>query len=147
MRLQDILSAAGRYKPRKRVGRGEGSGHGKTSGRGSKGKGARAGSKRLFGYEGGQNPLLARIPKRGFNNANFRRLFQVVNVGDLEAFSAGARVDAAALADRKLIRPGGGPVKILGDGSLGKKLTVAAEAFSKSAQAKIAAAGGKVERV
>jgi large subunit ribosomal protein L15 len=147
MKLDEILSAAGPHKRSRRLGRGEGSGRGKTSGRGTKGKGARAGVKRLFGFEGGQNPILKRIPKRGFNNANFRVAFQVVNVSDLERFNDGDRVDVTVLADRKLVRPAGGPVKVLGGGSLGKKLTVVADAFSKGAQEKIAAAGGSVERL
>ena len=147
MKLDEILSAAGKYKGRKRVGRGEGSGHGKTSGRGTKGAGARAGAKAMLGYEGGQNPILARIPKRGFNNANFRTTYQVVNVCDLEAFDADARVDVSAMEGRGLVRPGGGPVKVLGKGELSKKLTVIANAFSASGEQKIAAAGGNVERL
>ena len=147
MKLDDILSSAGPHKRRRRLGRGEGSGRDKTSGRGTKGKGARAGAKALYGFEGEQNPLLARSPKRGFNNANFRVEYQVVNVADLGVFDDGQRVDLEALAGKKLIRPGGGPVKVLGTGEVGKKLTVVANAFSKSAQAKIASAGGSVERI
>ncbi len=147
MRLDDILSQAGRKKPRKRVGRGRSSGHGKTCGRGHKGAGQRAGAKARFGYEGGQNPALARIPQRGFNNANFRTAYQVVNVADLEGFEAGQRVDLEALAGKNLIRRGGGPVKVLGDGKLSKKLTVVAHAFSSAAAEKIAAAGGSAERL
>ena len=145
MKLQDILSRAGKHKSRRRVGRG--GAHGKTCGRGHKGAGARSGSGSLFGYEGGQNPALARLPKRGFNNANFRKEYQVVNLSALDAFNDGDRVDAEALAAKCLIRAGGGPVKILGGGSIGKKITVAANAFSKTAAEKIEAAGGSVERV
>jgi large subunit ribosomal protein L15 len=145
MKLDEILSSAGRTKARKRVGRGRGSGRGKTSGRGHKGAGQRAGFKSNFGYEGGQTPALARIPKRGFNNADFRTVYQVVNASRLAAFEDGDRVDPEALAAKSLIRRGAGPVKILGEGELGKKLTVAAHAFSSSAAEKIRAAGGSVE--
>ena len=104
------------------------------------------------GPEGGrasatQNPALLRIPQRGFNNANFRTRYQVVNVSALEAFNDGDRVDVEALATQKLVRPGGGPVKILGDGKLSKKLTVVAHAFSASAAERIAAAGGSTEQL
>ena len=99
------------------------------------------------GHEGGQNPALMRIPKRGFNNANFRKTYQIVNVGGLSRFESGARVDPEALVDKGLIRPAGGPVKILGNGKLSVKLTVVADAFSASATEKIAAAGGSVERL
>lgn len=145
MNLQDILSAAGRHKRRKRCGRGRASGRGKTSGRGHKGAGQRAGRRSRFGYEGGQNPALARIPQRGFNNADAHVTYQVVNVAALAAFDEGARVDLAAMAARRLVRPGGGPVKILGDGKLARKLTVVADAFSTSAVEKIRSAGGNVE--
>jgi large subunit ribosomal protein L15 len=146
MKLDEILSAAGKYKRRKRIGRGTGSGHGKTSGRGHKGYGSRAGAKSRAGYEGGQTPMLSRIPKRGFNNANFRREFQIVNLAGLEeSFDDGARVDAAALVDAKLIDNTAMAVKILGNGELKKKLTVVANKFSASAAEKIAQAGGTVE--
>lgn len=147
MKLEEILTLAGHKKKRKRVGRGEGTGHGKTAGRGQKGAGARAGVKANFGYEGGQNPILFRIPKRGFNNANFTLEYQVVNVGSLEKFDDGQRVDIEAMVKSKLARAGSGPIKILGDGALSKKLTVVAHAFSGSAQTKITAAGGTVERI
>ena len=147
MKLDEILNSAGRHKPRKRTGRGRGSGRGKTSGRGHKGAGQRAGSGSLFGYEGGQTPALARIPKRGFNNADAHVTYQVVNVSALERFDDGGRVDVAALVASKLVRAGRGPVKILGEGKLSKKLTVAADAFSSSAVEKIQAAGGDVERL
>ena len=146
MKLDDILSAAGKHKGRRRRGRGMGSGAGKTCGRGHKGAGQRAGAGAGYGREGGQNPALARIPKRGFNNANFRTRYQVVNVADLELFSDGDRVDYDALVKQGLIRPDGGPVKILGDGRVIRKLTVVAEAFSTSAEKKITEAGGSVER-
>lgn len=148
MRLNDVLSKAGKYKTRKRVGRGTGSGHGKTSSRGTKGFYSRSGAATRIGYEGGQTPIVARIPKRGFSNFNFAKNFQVVNVADLEKkFEAGARVDAAALEKLDLIPDASKPVKILGTGELTKKLTVAASRFSASASAKITAAGGTIEQV
>ena len=148
MKLDEILKTAGRHKTRKRVGRGNGSGHGKTSGRGHRGYHQRSGSGKLYGFEGGQNPTLARIPKRGFSNANFRTEYQVVNVATLEArFEAGARVDAEALASAGLISDAAKLVKILGAGELTKKLTVVAHQFSASAAEKIAKAGGAAERL
>jgi len=145
MKLEDILSKVGKNKSRKRVGRG--GCRGNTSGRGNKGAGQRSGSKSLFGYEGGQNPALARLPKRGFNNANFRTEYQIVNLAALDVFNDGDQVDAETLAAKSLIRAGGAPVKVLGDGEISKKLTVVADAFSKSAVEKIEAAGGSVQRV
>ena len=138
MKLDEILSAAGKHKRRKRIGRGTGSGHGKTSGRGHKGYGARAGAKCRAGYEGGQSTIVSRIPKRGFNNFNFRTEYQVVNLVDLEdAFEDGARVDVEALKQKKLIDTG--------DGELKKKLTVIADRFSAKAAEAITKAGGTVE--
>jgi large subunit ribosomal protein L15 len=146
MNLDDILSQAGRNKPRRRIGRGDGSGHGKTSGRGHKGYHSRSGSKRRLGYEGGQNPVLARVPKRGFNNANFRTEYQVVNVADLEeVFDANARVDAETLWQASLINEIDRPVKILGTGEISKSLTVVADKFSATAREKITQAGGTAE--
>ncbi len=147
MKLEEVMQQAGKAKRRKRVGRGIGSGMGKTSGRGHKGYGSRAGSTSLFGYEGGQTPTLSRIPKRGFNNANFRTVYQTVNVSSLEQrFEADQRVDAEALAAARLIQDAGKPVKVLGNGELKKKLTVVAAKFSKSAAEKITQAGGTVEQ-
>ena len=146
MNLDEILSSAGKYKRRKRLGRGIGSGLGKTSGRGHKGYGSRAGAKSRQGYEGGQNPVIARLPKRGFSNVNFRTVYQVVNVASLDRFEDGARVDGAALAGAGLIADAGKPVKVLGNGELGKKLTVVASKFSASAAEKIAKAGGTTEK-
>jgi len=145
MKLDEILSKAGRYKSRKRVGRG--GKRGKTSGRGHKGAGQRSGSSALYGYEGGQNPALSRIPKRGFNNAQFRTTYQVVNVADLNVFDDGSKVDLQKLAEKGLIRPDAEPVKILGDGTVIKKLTVSANAFSATAEKKIIDAGGSVEKI
>lgn len=146
MKLDEVLSTAGKNKRRKRVGRGVGSGRGKTSGRGHKGYGARSGSGSLLGFEGGQNPMLARIPKRGFSNARFRKDYQTVNVALLEGFENGARVDGRALEAARLIQDAAKPVKILGNGELKKKLTVVASKFSASAAEKITKAGGSVEQ-
>jgi large subunit ribosomal protein L15 len=146
MNLDEILHSAGRHKLRTRVGRGTGSGHGKTSGRGHKGMHARAGARRRLKYEGGQNPILARIPKRGFSNAYFRRVFQIVNVCDLERFADGSRVDAGAMEQARLIDDAGKPVKVLGNGQITKKLTVVATNFSQSAAEKIAQVGGTIQR-
>jgi len=145
MKLHDLKNTFER-SARKRVGRGDGSGTGKTSGRGGKGDSARNGFAYRGYFEGGQIPFFRRLPKRGFNNPNHRE-FSVVNVGLLEqAFAAGDEVDLAALRAKglvgKKVRDG---LKILGDGELTKALTVKAEKFSGSAKAKIEAAGGTVE--
>jgi large subunit ribosomal protein L15 len=143
MKLEEILAAAGKHKKTKRLGRGNGSGQGCTAGRGHKGAGARAGAKRRYGFEGGQNPMLMRFPKRGFNNVNFARDYQVVNLATLEAkFDAGATVDAAALAEAGLIADAAKPVKILAKGELTKSLTVSADKFSAKAAQAIESAGG-----
>lgn len=147
MKLDEILELAGKHPRRKRVGRGTGSGHGKTSGRGTKGMYARSGAKRRFGYEGGQNPMLARAPKRGFSNAGFRTEYQIVNVSELQKFDDGARVDPQALLQAGMIDNPQAPVKVLGNGDLSKKLTVVAHKFSASAKDKIAGCGGSVEEV
>ena len=147
MKLDQILSTAGKHKRRKRLGRGTGSGQGKTSGRGTKGAGARAGWTQRLGKEGGQNTIFARSPKRGFSNFHFRDDFAIVNVSDLENFEAGARVDAAALVQAGLIRDAAKPLKVLGTGEIKQKLTVVANKFSASAAEKIKQAGGTVETV
>ena len=147
MKLDEILHSAGRSKRRKRVGRGTGSGQGKTSGRGHKGYHSRSGSGQRLGFEGGQTPVFARVPKRGFSNARFREDFQIVNISQLSRFPDGARVDAAALEEAGLIEDARKPVKVLGDGKLNKKLAVAAGKFSATAEAKITHAGGTVEQV
>jgi len=147
MKLDEILSAAGPHKRAKRLGRGRGSGCGKTSGRGTKGYGARAGARSRAGYEGGQNPQIARSPKRGFHNI-FAVTVEVVNVRDLdELFEDGAKVDAAALREKGLIRSTGSVVKVLGAGELTHRLTVAVARVSKTAADKITAAGGTVELI
>lgn len=145
MKLDEILHSAGKYKKTKRLGRGTGSGQGKTSGRGTKGAGARAGWHARLGKEGGQNPIHARIPKRGFSNAGFRKVYQVVNVVDLEKFEDGSQVDAAALCKAGLVRDADKPIKVLGDGELKKKLTVVVDKLSTAAAAKIQQAGGTVQ--
>ena len=145
MQLADVLKRAGAHKRRKRVGRGESSGHGKTSTRGTKGAHSRAGAKRGNLREGGQMPLFRRIPKRGFSNFEFRTEYSVVNVGDIEArFEAGAHVTPGALVEVGLIRNLRLDVKVLGGGELSKKLKVEAAKFSRQAAQKITAAGGEV---
>ena len=148
MEIAEITKLAGRWKRRRRVGRGQGSGHGKTCGRGLKGGGSRAGWKRRGMAEGGQMPIFRRLPKRGFNNAQYRTRYNVINVGDLEGrFDAGAHVTPDALIDVGLVRRRGLGVKVLGDGALTKALTVEAARFSKQAAEKISAAGGEARVV
>ena len=144
MKLHELSPAFGSTKEAKRIGRGHGSGNGKTAGKGHKGQKARAGHGMRIGFEGGQMPLQRRVPKRGFNNI-FAEEWLAVNVAALERFEDGATVDAAALAEKKIIRKTGLPVKVLGNGKLTKNLTVKLNAFSASASEKIAAAGGKAE--
>jgi len=147
MRLHDLKPRPGARHRRKRLGQGESSGHGKTSGRGGKGQTARSGSSIRIGFEGGQMPLIRRIPKRGFNNVRFATQYIAVNVGDLNQFEDGARVDEAALRAAGLANGRAAGVKILGDGELTKKLAVSASAFSASAKTKIEARGGTCEIV
>jgi large subunit ribosomal protein L15 len=143
--LSKLKAPAGARRNIKRVGRGESSGHGKTSCHGHKGQLARSGGGKGPGFEGGQTPLQRRLPKVGFVNPT-RVEYQVVNVGTLnEAFEAGAVVDAKALHDKGITRHAAGRVKVLGEGDLGKKLTVKADRFSKSAKEKIEKAGGTAE--
>ncbi len=145
--LHNLKPAEGATRKRKRVGRGPGSGNGKTAGRGHKGQKSRSGYSRRYGFEGGQMPLVRRIPKRGFTNI-FRVGFQVVNLRDLDRmFSDGDSVTPELLVEKGLIRGGSKPVKVLASGELSKKLTVQAHAFSKNAQATIEAAGGSCETV
>jgi large subunit ribosomal protein L15 len=144
MDLSDLSPAKGSRSARKRLGRGPGSGLGKTSGRGHKGRGARSGGNTHPRFEGGQMPLQRRLPKRGFHNP-FRRTYSVINLARLEAlFEGGAVVDAAVLIERGVVRAGR-PIKVLGQGELSKALTVKAHAFSASAKERIAAAGGSAE--
>lgn len=146
MKLNDVLKHAGADKRRKRVGRGHGSGHGGTSGRGHKGAGSRSGWTTRGLAEGGAMPMFRRLPKRGFNNFNFRTEYSVVNVGELDAvFDSGTHVTRQLLHETGLIRTLRLPVKVLGDGNLGKKLKVDAEKFSASAAEKITRAGGEAK--
>jgi len=141
--ITEISKHAAKRKKTKRVGRGNGSGRGTYSTRGCKGQKARKGKKLRPGFEGGQTPLVQRMPKlRGFKS--LRTPYQVVNVGDLEIFDNGTTIDAKVLAKKGLVRPKS-TVKILGDGELKKKLTIQIEAVSKSAKNKIEKAGGKIE--
>ena len=144
----EITTIAGRYKKRKRIGRGKGSGHGKTCGRGHKGCGSRPGSSARLTYEGGQMPLFRRLPKRGFNNYNFSRRYEIVNISQLERiFDDGAAINVQELATAGLVDSFKSKVKVLGDGELTKKLTVMAHKFSKSAEQKISDCGGTVKVV
>jgi len=147
MELHDLHPAPGAKRQRKRVGRGPGSGNGKTAGRGHKGQKSRSGYSRRYGFEGGQMPLVRRIPKRGFTNI-FRVEFQVVNFRDLERiFSEGDTVSPESLIEKGLVRGGKRPIKVLADGDLSKKLIVQAHKFSGSARAGIEKAGGSCEVV
>ncbi|MHB8894789.1 MAG: 50S ribosomal protein L15 [Candidatus Geothermincolia bacterium] len=146
MRLHNLKPAPGARKDRKRIGRGHGSGSGKTAGRGHKGQNARSGSSKNPGFEGGQMPLYRRLPKLGGFTPRNRKIYAIVNVCDLEErFEKDAVVDPAALAASGLIKKERESVKILGDGELTMSLTVKAHAFTKSAREKIEAAGGKAE--
>jgi len=131
-------------KRKKMLGRGLGSGHGKTAGRGTKGAGSRAGANLRPGFEGGQMPLFRRVARRGFSNQPFKIVYQVVNVGDLNRFADGDTVTAETLAARGLARKRGVPVKVLGDGELTRKLVVDVAKVSAAARAKITALGGEV---
>ena len=145
MKLHELSPAAGSTKARKRIGRGAGSGQGKTAGKGHKGQKARAGRGMRPGFEGGQLPLYRKLPKRGFNNI-FRIEMALVNVAALDkAFEAGETVTVDALISKGLVKKVLGGVKVLGNGELSKALTVQANAFSDSAKQKIEAAGGKAE--
>lgn len=144
MDLSNLKPALGSTKTRKRLGRGAGSGLGKTSGKGHKGQKARSGGSIKAGFEGGQMPLQRRLPKRGFTSLD-KKVYALVNLRDLELFEAGSVIDVEALALAGLVNKVIDGVKILGDGELTKALTIKAHKFSKSAQEKIEAAGGKVE--
>jgi len=147
MMIHEVTEQAGANKRRKRVGRGPGSGTGKTCGRGHKGARSRSGFARKAGHEGGQMPLFRRIPKRGFTNARFRKEFAVVNLKALEAnFDAGAEVNPEMLAKVGLIGEATKPLKVLGEGELTKPLNVTATAFSASAREKIEKAGGSANQ-
>ncbi|HOV80684.1 MAG TPA: 50S ribosomal protein L15 [Bacillota bacterium] len=145
MKLHELKPAPGARKKPTRKGRGIGSGLGKTAGRGHKGQKSRSGGGVRPGFEGGQMPLQRRMPKRGFTNAMFAREIIAVNVGRLNRFESGATVTPETLLAARVVRKVGDGVKILGKGNLDRPLTVQAHAFSKSAEEKIVAAGGKAE--
>lgn len=145
MGLNNLKPAKGSTRNRKRVGRGPGSGLGKTSGRGEKGQKSRSGFSHKDGFEGGQMPLHRRVPKRGFTNARFKKEFVEINVGRLEAFDAGTIVTPEILLKHGMIKKLADGVKVLGDGDFTKALTVRAHRFSAKAQERITGLGGKAE--
>ena len=142
--LSNLSPQPGSRKPRKRIGRGLGSGHGKTATRGHKGHKARSGGGIKVGFEGGQMPLQRRLPKRGFNNI-FKKVFAIVNVQDLERFAADTRVDKQVLVSAGLVSNNDNLIKILGNGELKNAITVVVDKVSGSARQKIEAVGGKIE--
>ena len=144
MKLHELKPAPGSRRPRKRVGRGIAAGQGKTAGRGTKGQKARAGGGVRPGFEGGQNPLYRRLPKRGFTNPN-RKEYAVINVDDLNRFEEGTVVTPELLKEKGVVKNLKDGLKVLGDGDLKVKLTVKAHKFSRTAEEKIAAAGGATE--
>jgi large subunit ribosomal protein L15 len=146
MELNNLKPKKGSKHAKKRVGRGPGSGHGKTASRGEKGQKSRSGYSRQIGFEGGQMPLHRRLPKRGFTNI-FKRDYAVVNLSDLDRFDNGATVDEAALRSAGLVKGQNDGIKILGDGKLTKKLTVHATKFSGTAKKQIEAAGGTCQEI
>lgn len=145
--IHEITALAPRFKKSQRKGRGESSGRGKTSGRGNKGAKARVGKYVKRGHEHGQTPIYRRLPKRGFSNENFERRFHIVNLSDLERFDDGSTVDAATLIEAGLVPDDKQPVKILGNGAIGKKLTIVAGWYSRSAHQKITEAGGTAQNL
>jgi large subunit ribosomal protein L15 len=144
MKLGDLKPAAGSTKNKKRIGRGNASGWGRNAGRGEKGYGSRTGSKSAGLFEGGQMPLHRRLPKRGFTN-HFRKEYEVLNLRDLGRVES-STIDAAALLEAGLVRKADSLIKVLGDGEIDRAVEITVDAFSKSAEAKITAAGGKVTR-
>ena len=144
MKLHELKPQPGARKREKRIGRGPGSGHGKTSTRGHKGQGARSGGTKGPGFEGGQQPLIRRIPKRGFKNI-FRKEYTIVNLSDLARFDASQKITPDLLKETGIIRKSATELKVLGDGELTKPLSIAAHKFSETALAKIQAAGGRGE--
>lgn len=144
MKIHELSPAVGSNKDVKRIGRGHGSGNGKTAGKGHKGAKARSGPNKRAGFEGGQMPLQRRVPKRGFNNI-FATRYAVLNVSDLNVFEEGTVVDTAALKSKGIVKKTYDGVKVLGNGEVTVKLTVKATAFSETAKAKIEAAGGTAE--
>ncbi len=146
MSLESLKPAAGALKAKRRIGRGPGSGRGKTAGRGHKGAKSRSGYSRRRGFEGGQMPLIRRVPKRGFTNI-FKKRIETVNVRDLNRLPEGSVVTPELLVQQRLIRKRYDGVKVLGNGELETKLVVQAHAFSEAAKTKIEAAGGRVEEL
>jgi large subunit ribosomal protein L15 len=146
MELNNLKPKKGARHAKKRIGRGPGSGHGKTAGRGEKGQKSRSGFSRQPGFEGGQMPLHRRLPKRGFTNI-FKKEYAVVNLADLERFDNGATVDEAALRQAGLVKGRNDGIKVLGKGKLSKKLTVSATKFSETAKKSIEAAGGTCQEI
>ena len=145
MKLHELNPSEGAFKTRKRVGRGPGSGLGKTSGKGHKGQNARSGGGVRPGFEGGQLPLFRRLPKRGFSNAKFKTVYAVINLSDLNKFEDGAIVTPEILKEMGILKNQLDGVKVLGNGKLEKKLTVKAHKFSKTAKEAIEKMGGKAE--
>ncbi len=146
MELNNLRPSIGSTKNRKRIGRGTGSGHGKTATKGHKGQKARSGGSIKAGFEGGQMPLQRRLPKRGFTPLD-RVVFSLVNISQLDVFEAGSVIDATALISKGLIKSDRFAVKILGNGDITKSLKISANKFSQSAKDKIIAAGGSVEEI
>ncbi len=144
MDVNTVTAKGTKHETRRRVGRGIGSGRGKTSGRGHKGRGSRSGASRRPGYEGGQMPIYRRVPKRGFTNARFRTEYTIINVGRLEDYADGDTVDLESIRKKGLVSVNTSLLKVLGNGELGKKLTVRAQKCSATARAKIVAAGGTI---
>jgi len=145
MKLNNITPTEGAFKERKRVGRGTGSGLGKTSGKGHKGQNARSGGGVRVGFEGGQLPLFRRLPKRGFSNANFKIRYATINLSDLNNFEDGAVVSPELLKEMGLVKKQLDGIKVLGNGKLSKKLTVKAHKFSEKAKEEIEKLGGTPE--
>ena len=145
MKLNSVKPNPYATKARKRVGRGPGSGTGKTAGRGENGQNSRSGGGVRIGFEGGQTPLFRRLPKRGFSNARFKKVYAVINLDDLNEFKDGAEVTPEILKDAGLVKNTLDGLKVLGNGKLEKKLTVKANKFSKTAKEQIEKLGGKAE--
>lgn len=147
MNLEDINQVPLKRQARNRVGRGDGSGNGKTAGRGMKGQQSRSGYSRRYGHEGGQMPLFRRLPKRGFSNAPFKKVYTVVNLSQLGAFEADAEVDLGVLKAKGMVPKNAKLLKVLGAGTIDKALKIKAHRFSATARSAIEAAGGSVEEV
>ena len=147
MKLHELAPAKGATKAPKRIGRGIGSGHGKTSCRGHNGQNSRSGGGTRPGFEGGQTPLYVRLPKRGFSNMMFAKVYSEVNVGDLNSFRAGSILTTEKLIEAGLAKPAKNGIKLMGDGDLKKRFTIKGMKLTKGAISKVEAAGGKIEEV